>query len=100
MTTSEEVRMVAGQYLVWAALTPVVGVLAFQMDGVFIGATWSVEMRNTMLISLVVFVALGYGLMPLWGNHGLWIALISWLAMRGLGMLYILPKRAAKIPFN
>ncbi len=100
MTTSEEVRMVANQYLIWAALTPLVGVLAFQMDGVFIGATWSVEMRNTMLISLVVFVALGHGLMPIWGNHGLWFALLSWLALRGLGMLYILPKRAANINPN
>lgn len=97
MTTSEEVRQAAKQYLVWAALTPIAGVLAFQMDGVFIGATWSVDMRNIMLLSLTVFIALGYLLTPVWGNHGLWFALNAWLFLRGFGLLYVLPRRAKEI---
>lgn len=100
MTTSVEVRQSANQYLFWAALTPIAGVLAFQMDGVFIGATWSVDMRNVMLISLAVFIALGYMLTPIWGNHGLWFALNAWLFLRGLGLLYVLPKRAGEIAIN
>ena len=97
MTTSEEVRQSAKQYLFWAALTPLAGVLAFQMDGVFIGATWSVDMRNIMLLSLAVFIALGYALTPIWGNHGLWFALNTWLLLRGVGLLYVLPRRAREI---
>ena len=100
ITTSAEVRQAANQYLFWAALTPIAGVLAFQMDGVFIGATWSVDMRNVMLLSLFVFIALGYLLTPVWGNHGLWFALNAWLALRGLGLLYVLPKRAGEIAIN
>ncbi|MEM8539519.1 MAG: MATE family efflux transporter [Pseudomonadota bacterium] len=100
MTTSAEVRQAAKQYLFWAALTPIAGVLAFQMDGVFIGATWSVDMRNVMLLSLFVFIALGYLLTPIWGNHGLWFALNAWLVLRGLGLLYVLPKRAGEIAIN
>jgi putative MATE family efflux protein len=100
MTTSPDVRIEAKQYLLWAALTPVAGVLAFQMDGVFIGATWSVDMRNIMLISLAAFIALGYLLTPIWGNHGLWLALNAWLLLRGFGLLYVLPKRAREIAIS
>lgn len=91
MTTATDVRSVAQNYLVWAALTAPLGVLAFQMDGVYIGATWSVPMRNFMLVSLAVFVALALGLVPLLGNAGLWIALNGWLAIRGLSLLAYLP---------
>jgi hypothetical protein len=47
----------AARYLPWAALTAVAGVLAFQMDGVFIGATWSRDMRNMMLLSFLLYLA-------------------------------------------
>lgn len=100
MTTSDAVRSSSRQYLIWAALTPLVGVLAFQLDGVFIGATWSVDMRNVMLISVTIFIALTYILVPIIGNHGLWLSLIIWLIVRGLCLLYVLPKRARLIGVN
>ncbi|MEP1931569.1 MAG: MATE family efflux transporter [Roseibium sp.] len=96
MTTSQDVRDLAREYLIWAALTPVLGVLAFQMDGVFIGATWSATMRNMMLVSLAVYLAAYYTLFPLFGNHGLWLALEIFLGLRGLTLLAACPKRAAK----
>lgn len=97
MTTAEDVRAVARSYLIWMALTPIAGVLAFQMDGIFIGATWSADMRNMMLVSLVVFVALAFALPIIIGNHGLWIALNAWLFARGFSLLAMVPKRAALI---
>lgn len=97
MTTVPEVREVARKYLYWTALTSLTGVLAFQMDGVYIGATWSVEMRNMMLLSLAVFLALGYGLTPYFGNHGLWLALNAWLALRGLTLLALVPGKVTKV---
>jgi Na+-driven multidrug efflux pump len=87
MTTNPDVRAEAATYLVYAAMTPLAGVLAFQMDGVFIGATWSREMRNMMLASLAVFVALLLLLVPAFGNHGLWLALIVFLGARGVTLL-------------
>ncbi len=96
MTTAEEVRSLAAQYLPWAAVTAITGALAFQMDGIFIGATWSREMRNMMLlafggycVSLAVFV-------PLLGNHGLWLSLNLFLAMRGMLLLALVPSRIAQ----
>ena len=93
MTTLQPVRLEAGSYLVWAALTALSGVLAFEMDGVYIGATWSRDMRNMMLASLALFIALSVGLTEVWGNHGLWIALNVFLAARGFTLLAILPRR-------
>lgn len=77
-------------------MTALTGVLAFQMDGIYIGATWSVDMRNMMLLSLGVFVALAWLLMPVLGNDGLWLALNGWLALRGLSLLVILPGRVVR----
>lgn len=74
LTTDPETRAAARIYLPWASLAPLAGVLAFQLDGIFIGATRSVEMRNAMLFSTAVFVLAWWLLQP-WGNHGLWAAL-------------------------
>ena len=87
MTTDAAVRAEAARFVLWAAATAPLGVLAFQMDGVFIGATWSRTMRNMMLASLAVFVAAAFALMPPFGNHGLWMALNLFLLARGL-LLY------------
>ena len=87
ITTAEDVRAVAASYLPWAALTALSGVLAFQMDGIFIGATWSRDMRNMMLASFLVFAAALYLLAPAFGNDGLWAALHIFLLCRGLSLL-------------
>ncbi|WP_425499216.1 MATE family efflux transporter [Hoeflea poritis] len=94
LTTSEEVRGQARQFLHWAALTALVGVLAFEMDGVFIGATWSADMRNMMLVSLALFVVLTWVLVPVIGNHGLWLALLAFLGTRGVTLYAMLGTRA------
>lgn len=93
LSTSQEVRTAAAAYLPWAAFTALSGVLAFQMDGVFIGATWSRDMRNMMLLSFACFVTALLALGPAWGNHGLWAALHIFLLMRGFSLLAILRKR-------
>lgn len=95
MTTNESVRATALAYLPYAALTPVVGTLAFQMDGVFIGATWSRDMRNMMLLSVGVFLAAWWTLAPVLGIDGLWIALLVFLGVRGLALLLICLRRIA-----
>jgi putative MATE family efflux protein len=93
VTTAPDVRDMAYAFMPWAALTPVTGVLAFQMDGVFIGATWSRDMRNMMLLSFVVYLAALIGLGNAFGNVGLWAALHIFLVVRGLSLLSVLPAR-------
>ncbi|NMG40889.1 MATE family efflux transporter [Chelativorans sp. ZYF759] len=96
VTTAPDVRAEAMRYLPWAALTAVAGVLAFQMDGIFIGATWSRDMRNMMLLSFALYLAAIFTLGPAFGNHGLWAALHVFLLARGISLLAILPLRAAR----
>lgn len=93
MTTSESVRDLASAYLPYAALTPVAGTLAFQMDGVFIGATWSRDMRNMMLLSVAVYLVAWWVLAPELGIDGLWIALLAFLGVRGVALLLICMRR-------
>lgn len=96
MTTAANVRMAALTYLPWAALTPIAGVLAFQMDGVFIGATWSRDMRNMMVLSLAVFVIGVWLAVPALGNHGLWLVFNLFLGLRGVSLIILVNRRAAR----
>ncbi|GGA73703.1 MATE family efflux transporter [Nitratireductor aestuarii] len=96
LTNAEEVRKAAIAFLPWAALTGVSGVLAFQMDGVYIGATWSRDMRNMMLLSLAVYAASMFALDGTLGNAALWLSLHVFLIARGLSLLALLPSRTAR----
>jgi MATE family multidrug resistance protein len=93
ITTEPNVRADARAYLGWAAVTALAGVLAFQMDGVYIGATWSRDMRNMMLLSLAVFLAIVFFIVPHAGNHALWAALNIFLGLRGVSLWLRLPAR-------
>ena len=79
VSTSPPVRAAARAYLPFAALTPLCGAMAFEFDGVFIGATWTRDMRNLMLAALALYLALFFALRP-FGNAGLWMALLGFLA--------------------
>ena len=62
------------------------------MDGIFIGATRSIDMRNTMFLSLIIYVVCAYVFMVLYGFYGLWIALLVSYAARGISLLIRYPK--------
>ena len=94
VTTAPDIRAEAAIYMPWAAATAVTGVLAFQMDGVFIGATWSRDMRNMMLLSVAAYILPLLALTPSIGNHGLWLALHVFLLARGLSLAAMVPARA------
>jgi multidrug resistance protein, MATE family len=82
MTASAEVRHGARDYLWFVALAPILSVFAFAYDGVYIGATWAREMRNLMMLSLVIFLTAWLALRS-FGNAGLWSALLVHYAARG-----------------
>jgi MATE family multidrug resistance protein len=99
MTTSPEVRAEARVYLPYMVAAPLVGCAAWMLDGIFIGATRSADMRNMMALSAVVYVAALWVLMPLFGNHGLWMALLISFIARGATLLARYPslERAARL---
>ena len=86
MTHHQNIRDMAIEYLPWMIISPIVSVWSFLYDGVFIGATRSRDMRNAMLVSLlVIFMPSWYLLQPL-GNHGLWLAFTLFMLSRGITM--------------
>lgn len=84
MTTAEPVRAMAKAFLPWMVAAPVVGAAAWMLDGIFIGATRTADMRNMMALSAAVYALAAVVLVPAFGNHGLWAAMTVGLAMRGL----------------
>ncbi|MCM2476113.1 MATE family efflux transporter [Rhizobium sp. CG5] len=89
------VTALAKSHLFYVVALPFVGIIAFQMDGVYIGATWSRQIRNLMLASLVVYFVAWAILQPLFGNDGLWIALLLFQGARSIAFRLMLPKLAA-----
>lgn len=91
VATNAEVRAIARMFLPYAALSPLVGAAAFAFDGIYVGATWTAAMRNLMLASLAIYLAI-LALAGGIGNHGLWIALLAFLAARGLAQAWLYPR--------
>ncbi|WGS51841.1 MATE family efflux transporter [Paraburkholderia sp. D15] len=91
LTDQATVRAAAEAYLPWAMLLPMVSVWGFLLDGVFIGATRTRELMVSMMTSFAVFVAASWMLLGLYGNHGLWAAMLVFMAARGVTLARYLP---------
>lgn len=90
LTNKQDIITTAGDYAVWLGLLPLVAYASFLWDGIFIGATASVAMRNTMIVATVaIFFPVYYSLIGLLGNHALWIALLAFLLTRGIGQYFL-----------
>jgi MATE family multidrug resistance protein len=91
VTTNPDVRQHARDYLIFAALTPLVGAAAFAYDGIYIGATWTRAMRDLMLLAFALY-ATTLLIAGALGNTGLWIAFLVFLSVRGLGQALLCPR--------
>ena len=91
LTAHEPVRDAAAAYLPYAAVYVLLSFVAFQLDGVFIGATRTRDMRNAGLLSLAVFLGASWMLIPVMANTGLWIAFVIYVVARGLTLLARMP---------
>ena len=84
LTGIETVRSTAREYMFWSVIMPLIAVFPFLLDGIFLGATRGATMRNAMIVSLLIYLACCYFLVPLWGNNGLWASLMIFMGVRGL----------------
>ncbi len=92
ISTNADLRAMAPQYLPWVALAIAVGVISWSLDGIFFGANRGRELMLGMLITVVGYVALLFLLVPIWGNHGLWLAFVGSYALRALGLAMFYPR--------
>lgn len=88
LTSLPALQNMAGHYLIWQMILPVVGVWCYLLDGMFVGATRGAEMRNSMAVAAGGF-ALTLLTVPTLGNHGLWLSLTVFLALRGLTLAWV-----------
>ena len=77
----------ARRFLPFCALVPVAGVASWQLDGLMIGTTQGPLMRNAMIASLLIYVALGFALRPALGGTGLWLAFLAYYVARAFTLL-------------
>lgn len=92
LTSIPEVRVAAAAYLWWPVLLPIVSVWAFTYDGVYLAATRTRIMRNTVIASFIAFLVVLHVAMPVFGNAGLWAAVATFLALRGVLLHLFLPR--------
>lgn len=96
MATDPAVRAEARTYLPYMVAVPFVGVAAWMLDGIFIGATATADMRNMMAVSAAIYAVFVIVLTPSLGNHGLWIAMLVCLAARGATLALRYPALEAR----
>lgn len=82
-TDIPSVRETAFHYVPYLALLPLIAVWSYLLDGLFIGATRAREMRNAMVISVIVALPVAWAMQRL-GNHGLWISFLLFMVLRSL----------------
>ncbi|WP_343081746.1 MATE family efflux transporter [Ostreiculturibacter nitratireducens] len=92
MAKAPEVQSAARLYLPWIVAAPVIGIASWMLDGIFIGATMTRDMRNAMLVSVAIYVVALVALLPVFGNHGLWAALMVLNSARGVTMALRYPR--------
>ncbi|MDH5737387.1 MAG: MATE family efflux transporter, partial [Gammaproteobacteria bacterium] len=91
LTNIESVVLVAMVFLPWAIAAPVVSFSCYLLDGIFIGATRTSEMRNAMIFSLAGYLAIWSMMEDRLGNHGLWASLMIFFLLRAISLAFYLP---------
>ena len=95
VSTNQAVREEARDFLVFAALAPLVGAAAFAFDGIYIGATWTRPMRDLMLLSFALYLGV-FALTRGSSNEGLWLSFVCFLGVRGIGQALLYPRLSAR----
>ena len=100
MAKDPTVQEAARLYLPHMVAAPLFGALAWMLDGVFIGATRTQDMRNMMILSFLGYCGLVLLLLPSFGNHGLWMAMNGFFILRGVSLAFRYPalERVAAAP--
>ena len=90
ITDVDILRFISYKHAFWIIILPPIASFCYQLDGIFIGASQTKEMRNAMLISVMSFIVISIYLTKYFGNHGLWLSLIIFMVLRSLTLKYFL----------
>lgn len=98
---SDNLTMRGMDFMLWVVAMPLVSVWAYQLDGAYIGASETIEMRNQMIVSFGVYLLVMLIAQSVIGAHGLWLAFVVFNATRGVTLFLRMPaleRRAGLIP--
>ena len=76
-------KYLAYSYVLWVIIIPPFASISYQFDGIFIGASQTADMRNGMIVSVLLFLVSSDFLTSILGNHGIWLSLLFLMIMRG-----------------
>jgi len=88
ITDIELIRFISYKHFLWIIIIPPIASFCYQLDGIFIGASQTKEMRNSMIISVFSFIAISIYLTKYFGNHGLWFSLMCFMILRSLTLKF------------
>ena len=92
ITDIEILRFISYKHLIWIVIIPPIASFCYQLDGIFIGASQTKEIRNAMIISVTIFIGISIYLTKYFGNHGLWFSLLIFMVLRALTLQFYFKK--------
>jgi len=92
ITDIELLRFISYKHFLWIIIIPPIASFCYQLDGIFIGASQTKEMRNAMIISVTSFIFISVYLTKYFGNHGLWFSLLCFMILRSLTLKFYFNK--------
>ncbi len=92
ITNIEFLRYLSYKYLIWVIIIPPIASFCYQLDGIFIGATQTREMRNSMIVSVIIYISLSIFLTQKLHNYGIWFALLLLMVLRASTLHFYFPK--------
>ena len=88
ITDVEILRFISFQYIIWVILIPPIACFCYQLDGIFIGASQTKEIRNAMIVSVIFFVICSIYLTRYFENHGIWFSLLLFMVFRSITLRF------------
>ena len=92
MTDLPDIKNLSLSHSYWVVLIPFLSSFCYQIDGFFIGASQTKELRNAMIVSVSIYIVCSLFLVDIFGNTGLWISLCIFFALRALSLFFYLPR--------
>tara|TARA_Y100001935_G_C17146736_1_gene428375 strand:- start:139 stop:774 length:636 start_codon:yes stop_codon:yes gene_type:complete len=88
LTDIEILRFISHKHFIWIILIPPIASFCYQLDGIFVGAAQTKEIRNAMVVSVIIFILFSIYLTRLFENHGIWFSLLLFMILRSLTLQY------------
>jgi len=92
ITDIDILRFISYQHIIWIILIPPLAAFCYQLDGIFIGASQTREIRNAMIVSVLIFITISIYLTKFFQNHGLWFSLLLFMILRSITLNFYFKK--------